>query len=350
MRYYKGPLPAELRQYRERIVAMVRREGALVPMVHCMRYGCHEQLTLAEQLAGQPTCKNCGFFRLDGHLNVDARVQAYAAQAVKVEWRSYSGARRLVWWYRCATEGCSEVMHENSCRKRKGYCWPCTRKENTVYGVYTRKFADLLRSGKVLSAHVTSGGRTVFRIRCNTKRCLSEGNVYNASQLETWRCKRCALRGEPFGHWYYRAGVDAKKRSIPFELTLAEYQTFSRAQNCFYCHTDLRRQPFLAYDAPKAPGWAAHCMDRLDPEVGYRVENIIPCCGRCNLRRGRHLSVQDALALGRAATYGMEAASKVLAAPASKVWELVARWQKAVLAAGPKSLPPGLSMERPFSG
>lgn len=57
---------------------------------------------------------------------------------------------------------------------------------------------------------------------------------------------------------------DAKRREIPFELTLEQFTALVQG-NCHYCTRKT-----------------ACGIDRRDNSKGYSLENCVPCCRRCN--------------------------------------------------------------------
>lgn len=82
------------------------------------------------------------------------------------------------------------------------------------------------------------------------------------------KCKDCSKK--------YRASVPemvklatyksgANRRGISFDLSKEEFLTFWR-QPCFYCNSDIETIG----------------IDRIDSNLGYRIDNIVPCCAICN--------------------------------------------------------------------
>ena len=59
--------------------------------------------------------------------------------------------------------------------------------------------------------------------------------------------------------------AQAKTRKIDFTLTLEEFKLFWQ-QNCYYCNRSI----------------ATVGLDRIDSSIGYIVNNVRPCCARCN--------------------------------------------------------------------
>lgn len=63
----------------------------------------------------------------------------------------------------------------------------------------------------------------------------------------------------------------AKKRNIPWELSTGKIEEVMSAQHCFYC--DTSPELFLGFD-------------RIDPEMGYQDNNVVPACVECNMAKG----------------------------------------------------------------
>lgn len=64
----------------------------------------------------------------------------------------------------------------------------------------------------------------------------------------------------------------SKKRGFRLEITKQEYQNIAVGVVCYFCGGPL---------SPTGMG-----LDRLDNRDGYVVENVVPCCGTCNSRKG----------------------------------------------------------------
>lgn len=77
----------------------------------------------------------------------------------------------------------------------------------------------------------------------------------------------------------------AKARGIDFDLTISEYTWLVAGNSCFYCQTTL----------PKSGSG----LDRLDSDLGYNVENAVPCCTECNYIKGIALSAAEMLEVAK---------------------------------------------------
>lgn len=65
--------------------------------------------------------------------------------------------------------------------------------------------------------------------------------------------------------------ANAKTRGIPVSITKEEYQKVC-ALPCHYCRGPLPE--------------AGHGLDRLNNNLGYHLNNVVPCCTTCNKARG----------------------------------------------------------------
>ena len=85
---------------------------------------------------------------------------------------------------------------------------------------------------------------------------------------------------------------NAKKRAIPFELSYEELLDLI-TQRCHYCGSDP--QPYNKNVSRKGKVWdnaspdaialqtvLINGIDRMQPELGYALDNCVPCCKSCN--------------------------------------------------------------------
>jgi hypothetical protein len=82
-----------------------------------------------------------------------------------------------------------------------------------------------------------------------------------------------------------------KKRNLEFNITKEEFTAISQ-KNCFYCGLP----PNKVFKAKKVyfGEFVYNGLDRLDNNIGYNLNNIVPCCFRCN-RMKSNLSIEEFL-------------------------------------------------------
>lgn len=81
-----------------------------------------------------------------------------------------------------------------------------------------------------------------------------------------------------FNSLYYSYKKTAEKRGYEFNLSKDEFKEIT-SQHCHYCNVE----PAQEYAATKYSGAYLHNgIDRVDNEIGYTMENCVPCCSDCN--------------------------------------------------------------------
>ena len=77
----------------------------------------------------------------------------------------------------------------------------------------------------------------------------------------------------------FRQGIaTAKAKGLSWTLALEQFVQLS-SQLCHYC-----KQPTTSTGV---------ALDRIDNDKGYSIDNVLPCCTRCNLTRGNRWTVQQ---------------------------------------------------------
>lgn len=88
-----------------------------------------------------------------------------------------------------------------------------------------------------------------------------------------------------FRRYLYRYNQkNAKSRNHSYNLIFQQFSDLIY-QNCYYCRCESRltsgdllkkrgdtKQPPIRYNG----------IDRLDPNIGYQLDNCVPCCPKCN--------------------------------------------------------------------
>jgi len=91
-----------------------------------------------------------------------------------------------------------------------------------------------------------------------------------------------------FGTYAYRA----KKKAIEFSLTEDEFKELI-SQPCYFCGQPADRQFPTRNKLKKCPTNGTilvNGIDRINPNLGYKKENCLPCCEICNKAK-RNLSI-----------------------------------------------------------
>ncbi len=98
-------------------------------------------------------------------------------------------------------------------------------------------------------------------------------NQYNKWKSENREKLRAIMRKSYIGYSktarykYCRNKATAKQRGIIFDISYDQFYAIFN-DDCFYC------------DEPNFIG-----LDRIDSDKGYVIDNICPCCYRCNVAK-----------------------------------------------------------------
>lgn len=77
----------------------------------------------------------------------------------------------------------------------------------------------------------------------------------------------------------------AKRRGVLFAIQREDYFRL-RTEPCHYCQGKLPETGLG--------------LDRIDPDVGYILTNVVPCCIDCNRTKGASFTYAEMLILGKA--------------------------------------------------
>lgn len=102
-------------------------------------------------------------------------------------------------------------------------------------------------------------------------------------RLRRLKKKTSRLKGTGFEGGYKKLLYSASKADRPVTLSLEDYKTLVRPNSCHYCSNPLPE--------------SGHALDRKDNSQGYTRSNVVPCCGLCNMTKGRFISYDEMLIL-----------------------------------------------------
>lgn len=80
---------------------------------------------------------------------------------------------------------------------------------------------------------------------------------------------------------------EAKRRNYSMNITFIEYENLM-SKPCYYCGCSLKEL-------------TGGCLDRIDNNLGYEIDNVLPCCGICNKTRHNAWTVAETKVMIKAA-------------------------------------------------
>ena len=132
-------------------------------------------------------------------------------------------------------------------------------------------------------------GNAVWLCKCD---CGNEtevpGIVLRDGRTKSCGCLRDEFLGKmPKGEAAFNSLLDnyrrnAEKRGIEFDLSEQEFRSLTE-QDCYYCGSP----PLASYTSSGCNGdYIYNGVDRVNNELGYIVDNCVPCCKFCNRAKG----------------------------------------------------------------
>ena len=131
------------------------------------------------------------------------------------------------------------------------------------------------------------------------KTCLMCKSSFVANRKDKKFCKRWCYRNYPANKIKYRTRTDANRdklkygykwrlqrleskcRTKNYEIDIdLEHYTSLLNKGCHYCNASLNKETGAG-------------LDRINNNKGYTMNNIIPCCGKCNQIRNIHLTKEE---------------------------------------------------------
>lgn len=148
------------------------------------------------------------------------------------------------------------------------------------------RFGKLIALERVLPPITRKQNKRVFW------KCLCDcGNhhVVDGGELRNGSTKSCGcLKYKPYGeaafnalYYSYKSSSNRRKNGN-FEFTI-EKEKFKELtkKNCYYCG----KEPSTIARGDNGE-YVYNGLDRVDNNIGYHLENIVPCCSECNFMKG----------------------------------------------------------------
>lgn len=133
-----------------------------------------------------------------------------------------------------------------------------------------------------------AGHHWLCRCDCGNEKLIRFRNT-GEGVTKSCGCINDELRSAPKldddqGFWnrvIYNMKKGAKTRSIVWELEDEDVKVLA-SQDCFYCDSS----PSNIYRRPKSGAeFRYNGLDRMENTKGYAIENVVPCCKRCNIAK-----------------------------------------------------------------
>lgn len=83
-----------------------------------------------------------------------------------------------------------------------------------------------------------------------------------------------------------------RNRKIKNALTLRDFLEFTTIDKCHYCYAHIYWAKHSTH-CGKQPGNNGYHLDRKNTDIGYKKENCVVCCRRCNYGKGTSFTYEE---------------------------------------------------------
>lgn len=150
----------------------------------------------------------------------------------------------------------------------------------------------------------TSFGSVIWKCQCDCgNMCeidasnLGKGTNSCGCYRKSYKRKNALQKSEAsFNGLYYEYLRNAKSRKKDFELTKEQFKELT-SKSCHYCN---KKPSKIFYKEGCNGEYIYNGVDRRDNNLGYILENCVPCCYKCNTIKGEHLSEEEMFVVVRA--------------------------------------------------
>lgn len=123
----------------------------------------------------------------------------------------------------------------------------------------------------------------------NSCGCLNKEKLKNGFRIYLMnKAKRLPNNEASFNSLYYCYKRSAKIKNHVFEIEKESFKELT-SQNCFYCNKKPLQEKNMYRKTEK---YIYNGLDRVDSTKGYTLDNVVPCCKRCNVMKN-NMKLED---------------------------------------------------------
>jgi hypothetical protein len=207
------------------------------------------------------------------------------------------------WWCRCK---CGKEKRVSGARLRNGTSLSC--------GCIVREHGHHFRGPRVDRTGIRYGSLTVLKWDGYVEGYCDNG----ITPAIAWLCQcdcgnkvrvrakhlRCAIscgcKSRPPGNsssclkyetLYRQLLKTAADTNRSVDITYEQFRSFTKMHECFYCYGEVVWSAYRSIDGIRHG--KAYNLDRMDNSLGYSICNVVVCCKRCNMGKGRFFTFEE---------------------------------------------------------
>ena len=199
-----------------------------------------------------------------------------------------SRGRQARWLCHCDC-GTEHIVGGRELRDGNSQSCGCLRKELSIERMVGQKFGRLV---VIQIEGVTKWGAVTWLCECDCgNRVVKRGDSLRLGKTKSCGClqkertsEACSLPvGEAaFNQIFGRMQSSARRRGFEWRLTKEQVHALTQ-QLCYYCGVEPNQGSNLSTNHNGA--FIYNGIDRIDNTKGYTINNVVPCCGICNVAK-----------------------------------------------------------------
>ena len=158
---------------------------------------------------------------------------------------------------------------------------------------------------KVLKYAYSNNKRTYWECKCDCGNIkIAEGSGLMKRHIKSCGCLRRKFHMKRPYEWSYhvltryldrRRFHDFTKDVMSYE----EFLEFTKISECHYCKYPIQWVDHTTYANQQTERTAKYNLDRKDNNIGYTKDNCVVCCTLCNYVKGKTLTYNEMLIVGK---------------------------------------------------
>lgn len=153
------------------------------------------------------------------------------------------------------------------------------------------------------------GKARFYSFKCANNNCNNVVSIKKSDfkYRKTGLCKKCSnlikldysrknfvsSKLKPYEALYNSIIKLCKEKQINISITFEEFLEFTKINNCVYCNSEVT---WVKYNISK--NGYRYNLDRKDSTIGYKKDNLVVCCWRCNDLKSNKFSFEEFKLIG----------------------------------------------------
>lgn len=134
---------------------------------------------------------------------------------------------------------------------------------------------------------------------CGNTTTVNSGHLGTKKVISCGCYRREYQRLKPY-EWMYNAILrTAQRKNHLNTMSYDDFLTFIDIDKCHYCNHDIQWSKYQFKKNRTLADVNGYKLDRKDNTIGYIKENCVVCCSLCNMVKGKLLSYDEMLIVGK---------------------------------------------------